>query len=171
MLRTRHISIYRYYPLGMDFLYQFNLRLHHFSQFLFNIKQNEFQNFQMLAGMWFVGDVVIHVGTYGSKAVEGWSVLQRRSCIAIWGRHASVILVTRMQPVLSANLVENNGNTPSGLESTWIYGVQILYWCPEQDYSISIAKSREILQSWNKPSIWDFVAIFQITSGPLFTKR
>ena len=45
--------------------YQFNPRLHHFSQFLFNVKKEYFQK-------WLVGEVVDHVGIYGSKAAEGF---------------------------------------------------------------------------------------------------
>ena len=52
----------------MDFLYQFNLRLHHFWVF------------QKLAGLWLVDEVVNHVGLYGSKVAEGCSAFQRRSC-------------------------------------------------------------------------------------------
>ena len=48
--------------------YQFNLRLHHFSQFLFNVKKKK--DFQKLASLWLVGKVVNHVGIYGSKAAE-----------------------------------------------------------------------------------------------------
>ena len=34
----------------------------------------------MLAGLWLAGEVVNHVGIYGSKAAEGLSAFQRRSC-------------------------------------------------------------------------------------------
>ena len=63
----------------MDFLYQFNLRLHHFwKKCLKNV-------FQKLAGLWLVGEVVNHVGLYGSKVNEGCSAFQRRSCcISDW---------------------------------------------------------------------------------------
>ena len=36
--------------------------------------------FQKLAGLWLVGEVVNHVGLYGSKVAEGCSAFQRRSC-------------------------------------------------------------------------------------------
>ena len=36
---------------------------------------------QKLAGLWLAGEVVNHVGIYGSKAAEGLSAFQRRSCI------------------------------------------------------------------------------------------
>ena len=36
--------------------------------------------FQKLAGLWLAGEVVNHVGIYGSKAAEGLSAFQRRSC-------------------------------------------------------------------------------------------
>ena len=42
-----------------------------------------FQNFQKLLGLWLVGDVVIYVGIYGYKAVEGWSAFRRRSCFLL----------------------------------------------------------------------------------------
>ena len=38
-----------------------------------------------LAGLWLVGEVVNHVGLYGSKVAEGCSAFQRRSCINIAG--------------------------------------------------------------------------------------
>ena len=37
------------------------------------------KDFQKLAGLWLVGEVVNHVGIYGSKVVEGFSAFQRRS--------------------------------------------------------------------------------------------
>ena len=45
-------------------------RWHHFSQFLFNVKKY-LQNFQRLAGLWLVGEVVNRIEIFGSKAVEG----------------------------------------------------------------------------------------------------
>ena len=45
--------------------------------FFFNVKKNVFQK---LAGLWLVGEVVNHVGLYGSKVAEGYSAFQRRSC-------------------------------------------------------------------------------------------
>ena len=33
-----------------------------------------------MAGLWLAGEVVNHVGIYGSKAAEGLSAFQRRSC-------------------------------------------------------------------------------------------
>ena len=56
--------------------HQLDLRLHHFSQFPFNVKKN-----QKLAGLWLAGEVVNHVGIYGSKAAEGLSAFQRRPCL------------------------------------------------------------------------------------------
>ena len=75
-----HISIYIDITLSIidvDFLYQFNLRLHHFSVVFFNVKKKVFQK---LAGLWLVGEVVNHVGLYGSKVAEGCSAFQHRSC-------------------------------------------------------------------------------------------
>ena len=37
-------------------------------------------DFQKLAGLWLADEVVNHVGIYGSKAAEGLSAFQRRSC-------------------------------------------------------------------------------------------
>ena len=34
---------------------------------------------QKLAGLWFTGEVATHVGTYGYKVAEGFSMFQRRS--------------------------------------------------------------------------------------------
>ena len=55
-----------------------NWDTHFLAQFLFNVKKNDFQIFQKLAGLWLVGEVVTsnhhdHVGIYGSKVAEGWS--------------------------------------------------------------------------------------------------
>ena len=36
---------------------------------------------QKLAGLWLAGEVVNHVGIYGSKAAEGLSAFQHRSCV------------------------------------------------------------------------------------------
>ena len=36
---------------------------------------------QKLAGLWLAGEGVNHVGIYGSKAAEGLSAFQRRSCL------------------------------------------------------------------------------------------
>ena len=56
-----------------------SIRLHHFWRFFFsNVKKIFF--FQKLAGLWLVGEVVNHVGLYGSKVAEGCSAFQRRSC-------------------------------------------------------------------------------------------
>ena len=62
----------------MDFLYQFNLRLHQFWRVFFQCKKKK--KIQKLAGLWLVGEVVNHVGLYGSKVAEGCSAFQRRSC-------------------------------------------------------------------------------------------
>ena len=63
----------------MDFLYQFNLRLHNFEGFFSNVEKKK--KIQKLAGLWLVGEVVNHVGLYGSKVAEGCSAFQRRSCL------------------------------------------------------------------------------------------
>ena len=42
--------------------------------------QKKKKDFQKLAGLWLADEVVNHVGIYGSKAVEGLSAFQRRSC-------------------------------------------------------------------------------------------
>ena len=56
--------------------HQFNLKMQHFSQFPYSAwKKN-----QKLAGLWLAGEVVDHIGIYGSKAAEGLSAFQRRSC-------------------------------------------------------------------------------------------
>ena len=43
--------------------------------------QKKKKDFQKLAGLWLVDEVVNHVGIYGSKAAEGLSAFQRRSCL------------------------------------------------------------------------------------------
>ena len=61
--------------------HQFNLKMQHFSQFPFNAWKKK--DFQKLAGIWLAGEVVNHVGIYGSKAAEGLSAFQRRSCTTL----------------------------------------------------------------------------------------
>ena len=70
--------------IDMDFLYQFNLGL---IAPLFTVSfQEKFEkksflfNFQMLAGLWLVGEVDNHVAIYGSKVAAVFSAFQRRSC-------------------------------------------------------------------------------------------
>ena len=45
---------------------------------------------QKLAALWLAGEVVNHVEIYGSKADEGLSAFQRRSC-DIWLRNKIVV--------------------------------------------------------------------------------
>ena len=47
-----------------------------FHNFISMLKKNN----QKLAGLWLAGEVVNHVGIYRSKAAEGLSAFQRRSC-------------------------------------------------------------------------------------------
>ena len=92
MPRIRHLlaNIYTYIYIDiditlsisdMDFLYQFNLSLHHFWGLFFSMLKKKI--FQKLAGLWLVGKVVNHVGLYGSKVAEGCSAFQRRSCLLV----------------------------------------------------------------------------------------
>ena len=46
---------------------------------------------QKLAGLWLAGEVVNHVGIYGSKAAEGLSAFQRRSCLEIKRYHTFIV--------------------------------------------------------------------------------
>ena len=62
----------------MDFLYQFNLRLHHFWDLFFF--QCSKKCFSKVGSLWLAGEVVNHVGLYWSKVAEGYSAFQRRSC-------------------------------------------------------------------------------------------
>ena len=41
---------------------------------------NEKKGFQKLEGLWLAGEMVDHIGIYGSKVAEGLSAFQRRSC-------------------------------------------------------------------------------------------
>ena len=41
------------------------------------------KKFQKLAGLWLAGDVINHVGIYGSKAAEGLLAFQHRSCVIL----------------------------------------------------------------------------------------
>ena len=52
-----------------------------YTRFLSNVKKKNV--FQKLAGLWLVGEVINHVGLYGSKVAEGCSAFQRRSCSII----------------------------------------------------------------------------------------
>ena len=62
--------------------HQFNLRLHHFSQF--QRKGNTLEKkIQKLADLWLVGKMVNRIGIYGSKVAEGLSAFQRRSCCIV----------------------------------------------------------------------------------------
>ena len=49
--------------------------------------QKKKKDFQKLAGLWLADKVVNHVGIYGSKAAEGLSAFQRRSCVLLWLCH------------------------------------------------------------------------------------
>ena len=45
-----------------------------------------------MASLWLAGEVVNHVGKYGSRAVEGLSAFQRRSCLISYnGKPQSVL--------------------------------------------------------------------------------
>ena len=57
--------------------HQFNLRLHHFSQF----QRKGRKKIQKLADLWLVGEMVNRIGIYGSKVAEGLSAFQHRSCL------------------------------------------------------------------------------------------
>ena len=57
-----HICIYTYHPLDnrYGFSISFQLKIPLFVSFQY--KKNGFQNFQQLAGLWLVGEVVSHLG-------------------------------------------------------------------------------------------------------------
>ena len=55
-----------------------------------------------LAGLWLAGEVVNHVGIYGSKAAEGLSAFQRRSCYDCQCWILVVILMAFNTSLLSA---------------------------------------------------------------------
>ena len=63
--------------------HQFNLRLHHFSQFQ---RKGRKKKIQKLSDLWLVGEMVNRIGIYGSKVAEGLSAFQRRSCEHLSGR-------------------------------------------------------------------------------------
>ena len=46
----------------------------------FNVKKK----IQKLAGLWLAGEMVNHIGIYGSKVAESLSAFQRRSCETYW---------------------------------------------------------------------------------------
>ena len=122
----------------MDFLYQFNLRLHHFPQFPFNVKKKNL-NYKK-SGLWLVGEVVTnnhhdHVGIYGSKVAEGCSAFQRRFCIML--PFTPVIL--RLDMSSDAYLY--------ALSASWSAIQTFLsYFC--YDMCISLTQSCLILQQW-----------------------
>ena len=73
-----YILIDRYHPLDNRYGFSISVQLEIFSMLK---KQNVFQK---LAGLWLVGEVVNHVGLYGSKVAEGCSAFERRSCCFLW---------------------------------------------------------------------------------------
>ena len=58
--------------------HQFNMRLHHFSQYVFNLKKKRKEKSSQDCD--WLGKWLIDVGIYGSKVAEGFSTFQRRSC-------------------------------------------------------------------------------------------
>ena len=50
---------------------------------------------QKLAGLWLVGEVVNHVGLYGSKVAEGCSAFQRRSCCTSYQPNSQDVLCVK----------------------------------------------------------------------------
>ena len=68
------------------FLEPWYARWYEYEIFIFQCFKKE-KGFQKFAGLWLAGEVVNHVGIYGSKAAEGLSAFQRRSCFnssAFW---------------------------------------------------------------------------------------
>ena len=96
----QEIDIYIYISItvstiDIDFLHQFTWHCTNFHS-SFQCK-NGFQNFQKVSDLWMVGKVVNHVGSYGSKAAEGWSAFQHRFCIlcsleSVWSALKSSVL-------------------------------------------------------------------------------
>ena len=105
-IRIYNVGDHLYFKFEVD-PHQFHLRLHHLSQFLFNVKKKKKKFyaswkmahgyadiamrryragplniliFKKLEGLWWVGEVVNHIWIYGSKVAEGSSAFQRRSC-------------------------------------------------------------------------------------------
>ena len=65
---------------------------------------------QKLAGLWLAGEVVNHVRIYGSKAAEGLSAFQRRSCFWLEGfriKASSKSIVNQSQQFMN---VDENGS-------------------------------------------------------------
>ena len=59
-----YVCVYIYEILSIidvNFLYQFNLRLHHYYGLFSTFEKNVFQNFQKLAGLWLVGEEINHL--------------------------------------------------------------------------------------------------------------
>ena len=75
-----YIYQYRYHPV--DKRYEFSISVQFvITSLLRGFFQCKKKVFQKLAGLWLVGEVVNHVGLYGSKVAEGCSAFQRRSCL------------------------------------------------------------------------------------------
>ena len=87
LLANIYIYIYRYHPLDKRYGFSISVQPEITSLlrvFFSMLKKNVFQK---LAGLWLVGEVVNHVGLYGSKVAEGCSAFQRRSCIILYWFH------------------------------------------------------------------------------------
>ena len=70
------------------------------------------KRFQKLAGLWLAGEVVNHIGIYGSKAAEGLSAFQRRSCCFY------PTLKKLIQPINRLKTVSKVGDLPSTIAMT-----------------------------------------------------
>ena len=72
----------------------------------FNLKEKK--DYQKLAGLWLAGEMVNHIGIYGSKVAEGLSTFQRRSCYQITNificENACENVVCEMADILSGGI-------------------------------------------------------------------
>ena len=83
-----NIYIYIYHPLDNGYGFSISVQSEITTPML--KEKNDFQDFQKLAGLWLIGEVVTsnhheNVGIYGSKVAEGCSAFQRRSWQTWWG--------------------------------------------------------------------------------------
>ena len=116
--------------------HQFNLRLHHFSQF------QRIKKIQKLAGLWLAGEMVDHIGIYGSKVAEGLSAFQHRSCSDIFNMSDAwdSCDLTIWMPIIFSNQSLNKNNfrnitsvtfSKSKFSLTWLMPDVFMscFWC------------------------------------------
>ena len=111
---------------------------------------------QKLAGLWLAGEVVNHVGIYGSKAAEGLSAFQRRSCrISATSPRVQCVkhVLSFSVAIFAAYCPCPNGN-PTSLVLTWQTATWHRVYCDKEhrphSHQVTGARCTEVAarQSW-----------------------